>query len=285
MEDIPDGPQDGRRYKRVHLTCSWASSPFWPAWPMIVWSFGGGALYGESTKLPPVGRRPKQPTGQARTSAGSPVGLSRSLDQSLRKDLFSGLFQGAPTLTHDGAAHSAPVQSAVPGDAATPAVAESLSERTIRRIDRPNSLSATGLAPRATPVSSISLFATSPTTDAGWRTTGPIRAAMCSTGTARPHAGSMHCKSRCAAAPISMRGSTSRVLALGQSSSCLADWSVCWAPRLVRWGAASEWRKPPNRRHTKNHPTRIARGGQGSGRKCTCVHCRTSHEGKRRPTR
>ena len=92
-------------------------------------------MYGESTKLPPVGRRPKQPRGQVRTSAGSPVGLSRSLDQSLQKDLFSGLFQGAPTLTHDGAAHSAPVQSAVPGDAATPAVAESLSERTIRRID------------------------------------------------------------------------------------------------------------------------------------------------------
>ena len=63
------------------------------------------------------------------------MGLSRSLDQSLQKDLFSGLFQGAPTLTNDGAAHSDPVQSAVPGDAATSAVAESLSGRTIRRID------------------------------------------------------------------------------------------------------------------------------------------------------
>ena len=92
-------------------------------------------MYGESTKLPPVGRRLKQPTGQARTSAGLPVGLSRSLDQSLQKDLFSGLFQGAPTLTHDGAAHSEPVQSAVPGDSATAGVAESLFGRTIRRID------------------------------------------------------------------------------------------------------------------------------------------------------
>ena len=92
-------------------------------------------MYGDSTKLPPVGRRPKRPTGVARNSAGPPVGLSRSLVQSLQQGLYSGLFQGVTSQAPNEAAHSAPAQLHRSDDAGTPAPADTSSGRTIRKID------------------------------------------------------------------------------------------------------------------------------------------------------
>lgn len=91
-------------------------------------------MYEDSTKLPSVGRRPKRPTGEARTSAGPPAGLSRSLVRSLKQGLVSDLFQGVTAQAHENVGPSAPVQLRLSDDAETPASAEILSGRTIRRV-------------------------------------------------------------------------------------------------------------------------------------------------------
>ncbi|MCH7737082.1 MAG: hypothetical protein IH872_06740 [Chloroflexi bacterium] len=91
-------------------------------------------MYGDPTKLPPVGRRPKRPKDQSRTRLGTPVALSRSLNQNLQQGLYSGLFQGFTTPAKAGAGHRASLQSPLPGTVETPGPEKPLSGITIRKV-------------------------------------------------------------------------------------------------------------------------------------------------------
>ena len=95
-------------------------------------------MYGNPSKLPPVGRRPKKapnkPGVPAITRPGTPVALSRSLNQSLRKGLYAGLYQGATAAPQEVAGRPASVRRPSLGDVGAPASGTLLSGVVIRKV-------------------------------------------------------------------------------------------------------------------------------------------------------